>query len=276
MRSGSRRLIGLVAVGCKACWLSAASVALGPNRALAADLTARQLTEALFKASSGQPLDFAGKDLSLLDLAGLDFKGAGLAHANMFGTDLTRSNLTGANLTGVRLDRAVMLSADFSGANLAGASLLRPSVNIMLDKNRADAPKFAGANLRGIRLTAMMDGADFRGADLTDANVGPHDPRADMSSMPGSILRGSDFSGANMERADFMWAKLSFSKFTGANLRDVNFVGADLSMCDFSGADFTGANLLDADLDGANLSGAKGLDKVNGMDAVKNFDRTVR
>ena len=154
--------------------------------------------------------------------------------------------------------------------------MLRPSVHVALDRNPRDAPRFAGANLRGIRITAMMDGVDFRGADMTDANLGPYDLRADMSSMPGSILRGSDFSGAILRRADLMWAKLRFSKFVGADLRDVNFVGADLSMCDFSGADFTGANLLGADLDGAILSGARGLDSINGRDGVLNFDRARR
>lgn len=39
--------------------------------------------------------------------------------------------------------------------------MMRPAVNISLQNNRADTPKFAGANPRGIRITAMMDGADF-------------------------------------------------------------------------------------------------------------------
>ena len=164
---------------------------------------------------------------------------------------------------------APLSAADFTARQVTetfykGASLLRPSINVALDRNPRDAPKFADANLRGIRIAAMMDGADFRGADMTDAHLGPYDLRADMSSMPGSILRGSDFSGAILRRADLMWAKLRFSKFVGADLRDVNFVGADLSMCDFSGADLTGANLMDADLDGANLSGVRGFDSVNG------------
>lgn len=247
-----------------------------PSQIQAADFTARQVTEAFHKASVSAPPDFSGRNLSFLDLAGLDFKGASLPGANLYGTDLTKAILKGSNLAGVMLDRAAIVSADFSGANLEGASLLRPSINVALDRNPRDAPKFAGANLRSVRITAMMDGADFRGADLTDANLGPYDVRADMSSMPGSILRGSDFSGAILRRADLMWAKLRFSKFVGADLRDVNFVGADLSMCDLSGADLTGANLLDADLDGAILSGVRGLDTINGRDQILNFDRTVR
>lgn len=238
--------------------------------AFGADFTSRALTEAFFKAKSGERLDFSGKDLSFLDLAGVDFKGATLARSNLYGVDLTRASLRGTDLSGVMLDRAVVVRSDFSGANLEGASLMRPSIYTSLYGNREDAPKFAGANLRGIRMTAMMDGADFRGADLTAARLGPHEPRADISSMPSSFLRGCDFSGANMRGIDLMWAKLSFSRFTGADLSGANLTGTDLSMTDFSGADLTGANLTGADLDGANLTGAKGLTEVKGWETVKN------
>ncbi len=268
LRSDRRGIrLAAIAAGVAMFWIAPLS---------AADFTARQVTETFYKATTGAPPDFSGRDLSFLDLAGLDFKGAMLSGANLYGSDLTKANLKDSNLSGVMLDRAAIVSADFSGANLEGASLLRPSINVALDRNPRDAPKFADANLRGIRIAAMMDGADFRGADMTDAHLGPYDLRADMSSMPGSILRGSDFSGAILRRADLMWAKLRFSKFVGADLRDVNFVGADLSMCDFSGADLTGANLMDADLDGANLSGVRGFDSVNGGDSIKNLDRAIR
>ncbi len=242
-----------------------------PGSAEAADFTAKQLTEAFHKAGVDHVPDYSNSDLSFLDLSNIDFKGATLYRANMFGVDLTHSNLKGANLSGVMLDRAIVVQSDFSGANLSGASLMRPSINISLDRNRADAPKFAGANLRAIRLTAMMDGADFRGADLTDAKLGPHEPRADISSMPGSLMRGSDFSGAILRRVDLMWAKLAFSKFVGADLRDASLIGADLSRVDFSGADLTGADLTDADLDGAILAGVRGLDTVTGLATVKNL-----
>ena len=165
----------------------------------------------------------------------------------------------------------MLVSADFSGANLEGASLMRPSVNTTLGVNSLEAPKFAGANLRFIRLTAMMDGADFRGADLTGARMGPHEPRADISSMPSSLLRGCDFSGAVLRGADLMWAKLRFSRFVGADVRDVNFSGADLSLADFSGADLTGADLTGADMDGTIFAGTRGLQSVRGLDKALNY-----
>lgn len=229
------------------------------SASIAADFTARQVTQAFYE-SSGPPPDFSGADLSFLDLSNIDFKGAKLSNVNLFGADLTRSNLRGANL----------------GANLQGASMMRPSINIALDRNRSEAPKFAGANLKGIRLTAMMDGADFRGADLTGAKLGPHEPRADISSMPASLLRGSDFSGAILRDADLMWAKLAFSKFVGADLSGAVLIGADLSKADLSGADLAGADLTDADFDGAKLAGVRGLESAKGMATVKNWDRVHR
>jgi uncharacterized protein YjbI with pentapeptide repeats len=170
----------------------------------------------------------------------------------------------------------VVQSTDFSGANLKGVSMLRPDVNISLESNASEAPKFSGANLRGIRITAMMDGGDFRGADLTDANLGPHEPRADLSSMPGSVLRGSDFSGATMVRVNLMWAKLAFSRFVGANLRSANLIGADLSKADLSGADLSSANLSGADLDGTILAGVRGLEAAIGLENAKNIEHTYR
>lgn len=246
------------------------------NGALSADLTARQMTEIFYKAKAGSPVDLSGKDLSFLDLSGIDFKGALLSGANLYGVDLTTANLKGSQLDGVRLDRAAIEKADFSGANLERASIMRPSVNTELGVNSANAPKFAGANLRYIRLTAMMDGADFRGADLTGARMGPHEPRADISSMPSSWLRGCDFSGAKMEGADLMWAKLRFSRFVGADVRGVNFSGADLAMTDFSGADVAGADFTDADMDGAILNGVRGWNDAKGAGRIRNLDRVRR
>ena len=51
----------------------------------AADLTARQITESLYKATDAAPLDFARQNLQGLDLAGLDFKKARLGQADLFG-----------------------------------------------------------------------------------------------------------------------------------------------------------------------------------------------
>ncbi|HEX5666605.1 MAG TPA: pentapeptide repeat-containing protein, partial [Hyphomicrobium sp.] len=68
----------------------------------AADTTAREVTEQLFRASG--PVDLSGRDLEGLDLSLIDFKKTRLAKSNMFGVNLTGSNLTGADLSSVNLD----------------------------------------------------------------------------------------------------------------------------------------------------------------------------
>lgn len=239
-------------------------------------LTARDVTAAFFTAERGKPVSFAGRTLRDLDLSGLDFAYAQMAGADLFGADLTSANLKGVNLAGGNLNRTVVIRADFSGANLSGATFLRPSVTTTLAYDVREAPKFAGADMRNIRMTAKLIGADFRGANLTGAMMGPHEPRADLSSLPASILKSCDFSGATLTDIDLSRAVLTFSRFVGADLRRARLDLADLSKVDLSGADLTGADLTDANLDETILLGVKGFDTVRGRDTIKNLDRAIR
>lgn len=256
------------------------TIVLGPEgttlAAEAAPLTARDVTKILFAADRTKPIDFSRRTLRDLDLSGLDFKGADLTGADLFGADLSTANLKGADLSGAILNRTTIIKADFSGANLSRAAFMRPSVSTSLDYDVAEAAKFAGADMRGVRMTGRMEGADFRGANMNGALMGPHEPRADISSMPNSILKSCDFSGAKLVDADLSRAVLTFSRFVGADLTRATLVLADLSKADLSGADLTGADLTDANLDGANLSGVKGFETVRGRDSIRNLDRAIR
>ena len=138
-----------------------------------ADFTVREIAQQLFKAKPGERLDYAGRDLTYLDLSGLDFKQARLARTDLYGVDFTGANLQGADVSEARLDRAVLIRADLSGANLAGASIFRPTVFSDLHNSASDAPRFAGADLTGVRVQADLSGSDFRGANLTRANFSP-------------------------------------------------------------------------------------------------------
>lgn len=244
-----------------------------------ADFTVRDITAALFKAKPGEPLDYSNHNLTYLDLAGLDFKGAKLAHSDLYAADFTGANLRGTDLSHTRLDRSVLIRADLSGANLSGATILRPTVYTDLNENLADAPRFAGANLTGIRVMAKMSGSDFHGADLTDANFTPREGRpgqGTITTLAKNVLKSCDFTRAIMRGVNLDRADLTFSRFNGADLRDANLTDADLSKVDFTGADLTGANLTGADLYGANLIGVKGLDTVKGLSTALNFDKTIR
>jgi uncharacterized protein YjbI with pentapeptide repeats len=244
-----------------------------------ADFTVREITSALFKAKPGDTIDYSNHDLTYLDLAGLDFKGARLSHSDLYGTDLTGANLKGADLSHTRLDRSVLIRADLSGANLTGATIFRPTVYTDLSSDLADAPRFAGANLTGIRVMANLSGADFRGADLTGADLHPLESRAGqgtITTLAKNVLKSCDFSGATMKGANLNRAVLTFSRFVGTDLRDADLSETDLSKADLTGADLTGTDLTKADLYGANLTGVKGLDTVKGLSTAVNFDKTIR
>jgi uncharacterized protein YjbI with pentapeptide repeats len=259
----------------KAAALALVIAAIGPGGLAAADLTAREVTETLFKARGGGPVDFAGRSLEGLDLSGLDFAAARLVRSDLFGTDLTRTRLAGADLTGARLDRATVTRTDFTGARLNGAMLRSLTVFLGVEPDPADAPRFTAADLSSARIVARLDGADFRGARLIETELGPQ-PAIWGSYTPRAMLIGADFSAAELRRTDLRNAVLHFARFVNATLVDVDLRGADLSGADFSGAELRGVDLTGADLDGTVFRGARGLDQAIGLDRAKNLERTIR
>jgi len=242
----------------------------------AADLTVKQVVEALVKASPEQPADFAGRDLSLLDLSDIDFKKANLAGADLYGTDISHSNLSGTNLSGARLDRSVIIGADFAGANMSQASLLRPAAFSSFDILPVEAPRFVGANLAGARLFGRFSKADWHGANLAMAQMGA-DRSTDIGlrNLSRTELAGCDLAGARLSGADLRGALLTFANLRGADLSGSNLTRADLSRADLSGANLTGADLTGSDLDGTILRGVAGLLSVHGLDTAHNRDKAI-
>src|SRR5262249_53382267 len=136
-----------------------------------ADLTVRQVVEALVKATPERPADFSGKDLSFLDLSSLDFKGANLAGANLYGVDFTDANLSRSNLSGANLDHTTIIRTRFAGADLSRVSLFMASAFSTLEASADEAPSFAGANLSEARLVVRLAHCDMRGADFSHAHL---------------------------------------------------------------------------------------------------------
>ena len=244
---------------------------------LANDTTAGEITSALFSASkTGAVVDFSRRGLKHLDLSELDFKGALLTRSDVFGTDLSKANLSRTDLAGARLDRTVLTFANFNGANLEGATLMRPTIYSDLRSDWREAPVFDNANLRGVRLTGRIDGASFKGADLSGFDFSPHDPRADISFLPRNFCRGCRFDNATLRGANFDDASLAMASFAGANLAGARLTRTDLSRVDFTGADLTGADLTGADLADADLRQVKGLESVKGLGLALNLERALR
>ena len=241
-----------------------ASAATAALAAPAGRPSTRDIVSLLFAADASAPPDLAGANLSELDLSQLDFKKANLRGANLFGADLTGANLDGADLAGARLDRCVIIRTRFAGAQMQGCSFLRPSVFSGLQNSHLEVPVFRNANLERAKILALLDGADFSGANLSGASLtwAPYNQRR---SHWGTGLNRSTLDGVAAVRASFADLSMKQASLRAADLRHADFrnailTGADLSDADIAHADFTGAKL-----DGASLDTARGRETAIGL-----------
>jgi uncharacterized protein YjbI with pentapeptide repeats len=240
-----RAVIGLFA----ALIPSAAALAGG----LGKKLSVREVVTLLKHAEQGLSPDLSHCDLAGLNLAELDFKGADLSHSNLFGADLTASNLEHANLSYTILDRSILVRVRLAHANLANASIRRPSVASDLNFDSRDLPLFRNANMAGVQLTARLDGADFSGADLTNASFTLWHER-DLGGAPTTGLDRCNFTGTRLQGANMRGLSLAHAIFRDADLRN-----ADLRDTNLTGADLTGALTEGTKLQGAKLTDVTGL-----------------
>jgi uncharacterized protein YjbI with pentapeptide repeats len=227
----------------------------------------------LAAAKGDQPPDLSKVDLSGLDLSGVDFKRANLAGARLVGTklvganlftaDLTDAVLSDADLSRANLDGSVLRRANFQGANLEGASLFATIV---------ESADLRSANLSGARIIGYLRGAKLDGASLRRANAGADPGNQSMGVMRATFV-GADLSGADLSDANLFKADLSHANLTNAKLVGANLMNADLIQTDLTRADLTGARLAKANVDEANFAQVVGLERVEGMDQVRNRER---
>lgn len=115
-------------------------------------------------------------------------------------------------------------------------------------------------DLRGARFPGLCLGyVDMRGARLDDASF--------TTDQGCAAMKGAQFMGASLARAqmpnmrligaDFRSANLTGANLVGADLSDVNFGGAILRDACLEGASLERANLVGADVEGATLDGAR-------------------
>lgn len=249
-RVGRRAVLGLLAAA-----VPSARPAIGGTLA---KLSVRDVVASLRNAQNGQRPDLSRRDLSELNLSELDFKGADLTGSNLFGADLTACNLDRATLSHAILDRAVLVRARFENATLKDALIRRPSVFSDMSFDARDLPIFRNANLANVVFTARLDGADFSGADLSNASFAVWQER-DLGGTPTSGLARCSFIASKMRGTNMRGLSLAHSVFRNADLRE-----ADLRDTDLTGADLTDANLTGALLEGAKLDGAT-LEAVIGL-----------
>ena len=160
-RTGSKMRIGT-------CMASLLAILSATPAVEAADLTTRQVIEALRGAAPDAPADFSGKDLNFLDLSELDFRHADLSGADLRSANLTGANLAGADLSGANLTRTIIIRANFSGADLSDASAL-PAGHLFERGRRAHggAGSSGARTSPGARLVVHLTHADLSGADFT-------------------------------------------------------------------------------------------------------------
>ena len=162
--------------------------------------------------------DFAGADLSDINLAG----------ANLAKADLSEARLGGASLSGANLSRAKLFRADLSQADISRTSLFK-------------------ANLSQADLgCANLNGADLSGALLIRANLSG-------ASLAGACLKGANFGQASLFRAMLVKAVLREASFFKSDLTEAALSEADLEGANFQEAVLEQTNLRAAKAAGANL-----------------------
>jgi uncharacterized protein YjbI with pentapeptide repeats len=184
--------------------------------------------------------DFAGADLSELNLAGAnlakaDFSGAKLAGTNLSGANLARAKFFRADLSQADLSRATLFKANFSQAEMAGANL-------------------NGADLTGAFLIrANLSGATLLQACMKGANLG----QASLfrAKLVGAVLNQASFFKADLSEADLSEANLEGANFQEAVLDRTNLRSANAANANFCFATLLRTNLENAVLDNCAVHG---------------------
>lgn len=265
-----------------------------------AKLSRAVLARAKLDGAKLEKADLSEANLGLASLAGAKAKGAKLEKAQLFqaaldGCDLEEAKLDGADFMECRLDgaklskaslagttifRAKLSTVDFGEANLTKAMFVEcdardsdfskaNATSLLFVGTDASRSKFRGGVCPNLRVVAdsSMEGADFEGADLSNANFrktpmakanlrGIKAPAADFSECD---LRGADLSdamiregrfirtnleGAKLERTNLMFALVQKANVTGASLKNANLFRADFARVRGDNrTNFDGANM---------------------------------
>ncbi|WP_114416887.1 DUF2169 family type VI secretion system accessory protein [Marinospirillum perlucidum] len=128
---------------------------------------------------------------------------------------LPTSDLSDLDLSGAKLDGYDLSHCYMEGVNLAAASLK----NAKLCKT--------------ILVHACLDGVDFSGSDLSEANLGS------------SQITASNFSSAQLAKARFNHSRVKDNSFVQANLDESLWLETEVEACDFSQASLRKLNLIE-------------------------------
>jgi uncharacterized protein YjbI with pentapeptide repeats len=140
--------------------------------------------------------------------------------------------LTVSRDRGLAIGLAALVAVGAVFAGLAWAPALhrgsdRPSTTATRSRPRAQRLDWQWRTVS----QSMAQRADFRGADLDNAN------------LDGLQLRHRNFDGVQADGANFRGSQLEDASFRGASLQGACLQGANLMGADLTGANFTGADV---------------------------------
>ncbi|XP_060551282.1 BTB/POZ domain-containing protein KCTD9-like [Ruditapes philippinarum] len=155
-----------------------------------------------------QGMNFAGANLSKLDLRGINFKYAILKNANLSGANLSYCNFERSDLSRAVLDSANLLGVKMLCANMEGTSL--KGCNF-------EDPAGTRANMEGALMKSVnLEGSHMAGVNLRVANL-------KNANLQNCDLRGAVLAGADLENCDLSGCDLQEANLRGANLKDAAF-----------------------------------------------------
>ncbi|CAG5118871.1 unnamed protein product [Candidula unifasciata] len=155
-----------------------------------------------------QGMNFAGANLSKLDLRYINFKYAILKNANLAGANLSFCNFERADMRRAVIDSANLLGVKMLCANLEGTSMR----GCYFEDPAGSRANMEGALMKNVNLASShMAGVNLRVATLKNANLQNCD------------LRGAVLAGADLENCDLTGCDLQEANLRGANLKGATF-----------------------------------------------------
>ncbi|KAK3590200.1 hypothetical protein CHS0354_041258 [Potamilus streckersoni] len=172
------------------------------------ELVLRLMATSTDKELRCQGMNFAGANLSKLDLRYMNFKYAILRNANLTGANLSYCNFERADLSKASLDSANLLGVKMLCVNLEGATLK----GCNFEDPAGSRANMEGALMKNVNLEGShMAGVNLRVATLKNANLQNCD------------LRGAVLAGADLENCDLSGCDLQEANLRGANLKGAAF-----------------------------------------------------
>lgn len=180
-----------------------------------------------------------------------DFRGVTMRTANCNNSDFRYSDFRFADLRWSHFNDSKLSETNFAQANM---------FRVQLNDTDASHSDFRGCNLFGLKghranlrhcdfSNSLMKESEITGADFSHSKAIKviflisvfSESRFDSTDMC-----YSDFTGAGLEDASFVRARLWGASFRGAHLQYADFSHADLKDCNFFGAELAETNFTDA------------------------------